>query len=248
MSKQEPVATHGQAAGPQDGASAGRSDEGWLRRNWREWVRPILVICLVLFSFRSAVADWNDVPTGSMNPSILPGDRVFVNKLAYDLKVPFTTIRIMRWSQPERGDTVVFHSPADELLLVKRVVAIAGDTIEMRNQRLHVNGRPAHYEVQERPGTREPRRVVFLEEDLWGHRHPIRLQQRSGPRGNFAPVQVPAGHVFVMGDNRDNSVDSRSFGLVDVDRILGQATHVVISVDPDAFYRPRWERFLQRLP
>src|ERR1043166_6941839 len=116
------------------------------RRWWREEIRPLLVLALVLFSLRSSFADWNDVPTGSMRPTILEGDRVFVNKLAYDLKVPFTTWHIAEWSNPQRGDIVVFFSPHDGKRLVKRVVGLPGDTIELRNNTLIINGDPVPYQ------------------------------------------------------------------------------------------------------
>src|ERR1041385_2356545 len=83
----------------------------WSDYLWREWAKPMLTCLLVVCAFRSAIADWNDVPTGSMKPTILEGDRVFVNKLAFDLKVPFTTWRIAKWSDPKRGEIVVFFSP-----------------------------------------------------------------------------------------------------------------------------------------
>src|SRR5262249_61738075 len=98
---------------------------------WREWLRPLLVVLVVLFAVRSAVADWNDVPTGSMKPTILEGDRIFVNKLAYDLKVPFLGWRLIRWADPNRGDIIVFRSPADGTRLVKRVVGVPGGTIPL---------------------------------------------------------------------------------------------------------------------
>ena len=97
--------------------------------------------------FRSAIADWNQVPTGSMKPTILEGDRVVVNKLAYDLKVPFTTWHISQWSDPMRGEIVTFYSPADEKLLIKRVIGVPGDVVEMRDNVLFVNGTQATYEL-----------------------------------------------------------------------------------------------------
>src|SRR5438270_2185523 len=109
------------------------------RKIWREWVRPLLVVLVVLFAVRSAVADWNDVPTGSMKPTILEGDRIFVNKLCYDLKIPFTRIHLSTWGNPRRGDVVVFFSPSDEIRLVKRVVGLPGDQIELRENHLFVN-------------------------------------------------------------------------------------------------------------
>src|SRR3954453_8779531 len=111
----------------------------------REEARPLLIMVLVLFAFRSAIADWNDVPTGSMKPTIIEGDRIFINKLAYDLKVPFTTWHLAQWSNPKRGDIVVFYSPHDEKRLVKRVVGLPGDLIEMKDEKLIINGEPVEY-------------------------------------------------------------------------------------------------------
>src|SRR5579862_787348 len=115
------------------------------RKLWREDLRPLLIAALVLFSIRSSFADWNVVPTGSMKPTILEGDRVFVNKLAYDLKVPFTTLHIAEWSAPQRGDIVVFYSPKDGTRLVKRVIGLPGDTVEMRADELIINGEKVAY-------------------------------------------------------------------------------------------------------
>src|SRR5688500_19941607 len=98
-------------------------------------IRVFLLMILIVSSLRSALADWNDVPTGSMKPTIQEGDRVVVNKLAYDLKVPFTTVNIFKWDDPKRGDIVVLFSPADGTRLVKRVVAVPGDQVEMREDR-----------------------------------------------------------------------------------------------------------------
>src|SRR4026208_847663 len=112
---------------------------------WRESAKSWLILILVTCIFRSAIADWNDVPTGSMKPTILEGDRVFVNKLAYDLKVPFTTWHLAEWSNPQRGEIVVFFSPRDEVRLVKRVVGVPGDVVELRNNSLILNGQPVEY-------------------------------------------------------------------------------------------------------
>src|SRR5262245_17523092 len=92
------------------------------RQFWDKEIRPLLILAIVLFSVRSSLADWNHVPTGSMKPTILEGDRVYVNKLAYDLKVPFTTWHLAEWGDPKRGDIVVFFSPSDNTRLVKRLV------------------------------------------------------------------------------------------------------------------------------
>jgi signal peptidase I len=112
---------------------------------WRKEIRWWILIGLVVFSLRSSLADWNDVPTGSMKPTILEGDRVLVNKLAYDLKVAFTTRHLAEWSNPHRGDVVVFFSPHDGARLVKRVVGVPGDIIELRNDGLILNGQAVEY-------------------------------------------------------------------------------------------------------
>jgi signal peptidase I len=100
---------------------------------WWEWAKPLLIVVAIMAPLRSVVADWNDVPSGSMRPTILVGDRIWVNKLAYDLKVPFSTVHVMTWSDPQRGDIIVFRSPADGKRLVKRVVAVPGDLVELRD-------------------------------------------------------------------------------------------------------------------
>ena len=122
-----------------------RSFRSGIRQWWRKEIRPLLVLLLIGFSVRSSLADWNDVPTGSMKPTILEGDRVWVNKLAYDLKAPFTTWHLAEWGNPRRGDIVVFFSPYDGKRLVKRVVGLPGDTIELRSNTLIINGQPVEY-------------------------------------------------------------------------------------------------------
>jgi signal peptidase I len=217
---------------------------------WREWIKPLLTILLVMGAIRSSLADWNDVPTGSMIPSICEGDRIFVNKLAYDLKVPFTTWRLARWGDPQRGDVVVCFSPHDGKRLVKRVIGLPGDVVAMEPGRLIVNGSPLP--VERRPANAYPRQglpadTAFADETLGHHTHPITISPSLPSRPTFGPVRVPAGQYFVMGDNRDNSFDSRFFGSVDRDAILGEALAIVLSFDPRHCYLPRWSRFFRAL-
>jgi signal peptidase I len=221
----------------------------WL---WQEWLRPLLVVGIVLGSFRSAVADWNDVPSGSMEPTILPGDRVFVNKLAYDLKVPFTTWQVARWGDPRRGDVVVLWSPHDGQRLVKRVVGIPGDVIEVRGHRLRVNGQPATYAaLPALLATAQDLKSLPIEdmaiEGVAGRSHAVMNATENGPGSDLEPIVVPPGSYFLMGDHRDNSFDSRFWGCADRRVIVGRAAAIVLSVDLRASYRPRWHRFFLSL-
>ncbi len=219
----------------------------------REEARPMLITVLVLFAFRSAVADWNDVPTGSMKPTIIEGDRVFVNKLAYDLKVPFTTWHLAAWDNPKRGEIVVFFSPYDGQRLVKRVVGVPGDRIELVNDQLFVNGQPAKYEplgsktINEIPVT-EQASHEFASETVQDCSHPVMSTPALRAPRTFGPITVPENQYFMMGDNRDNSFDSRFYGCVERNRIVGRASAVVISLDHTDHYLPRWHRFFTSLP
>jgi signal peptidase I len=223
-----------------------------VRRCWRKDIRPLLVTVLIVCSIRSSLADWNDVPTGSMKPTILEGDRVFVNKLAYDLKVPFTTLRLAQWSNPRRGEIVVFYSPHDGQRLVKRVVGLPGDTLELRRNRLILNGQPVDYrplaEELLRDVSPSDRAVqVFAGEQLPGRPHAVAAIPQVSAKRDFGPIVVPEEQYFMMGDNRDTSFDSRYFGAVERQRILGQATSVVLSFDKSRHWLPRWRRFFSGL-
>ena len=222
------------------------------RKLWRE-SRGLLLTILILTAVRSAIADWNDVPSGSMNPTIVEGDRVFVNKLAYDLKVPFTTWHIAQWSNPKRGDIVVFFSPADGIRLVKRVIGLPGDSIELVNDRLFVNGVPAAYEPlpdsvgRDVPATKIGPRFFANERAPNSPVHPVTILPRVPAKRSFGPIPVPEGHYFMMGDNRDNSNDSRFWGTVDRGQIVGRASMVMMSLDHQHYYAPRWHRFFTEL-
>jgi len=217
-------------------------------------MRSLIVLLLGMCSFRSAIADWNDVPSGSMKPTILEGDRVFVNKLAYDLKVPFTEIHLAEWANPARGDIVVFYGPDDGVRLIKRVVGLPGDRLTMVGNQLYINGQAVEHAddvklVSTDYKKENPLGGVLAEERLGKHEHPIAVQSWSEAMRDFpGGVTVPAGHYFMMGDNRDDSRDSRWFGFVDRKLIVGQALAVALSVNPSDSYKPRWQRFLSPLP
>lgn len=218
-------------------------------RLWREWIKPLAIVIIVCTSFRSAIADWNDVPTGSMKPTILEGDRILVNRLAYDLKIPYTTWHLLKWSDPKPGEIVVCYSPANGDRLVKRVIGVPGDEIEMRNNVVYINGKRLNYDRldehlinQIESGQQHHHR--FASETLGNHTHATMVTPRVRAARSFKPVSVPEGEYFVMGDNRDNSADSRFFGFVQRDQILGRSSRVALSLDPDRWYWPRWGRTL----
>ena len=222
------------------------------RRWWVKEIRPLLILAVVLFAIRSSLADWNDVPSGSMKPTILEGDRVYVNKLAYDLKVPFTTWHIAEWGNPQRGDIVVFYSPHDGKRLVKRVVGLPGDTLELRNDALILNGQPVEYrpvagELLRDVTPAERASHVFAAEQLPGRTHVVAAWPAVRAMRDFGPRRVPEGHYFMMGDNRDNSFDSRYYGAVERKRIVGRATAVVLSFDHKNYWLPRWHRSFNSL-
>jgi len=222
------------------------------RHWWRKEIRPLLILLLIGFSIRSSLADWNDVPTGSMKPTILEGDRVFVNKLAYDLKVPFTTWHLAEWGNPQRGDIVVFYSPHDGKRLVKRVIGLPGDTVELRNDQLRLNGAPVSYApldpaVSEALPTPERVRGVFATEQLPLRTHAVMAMPELPAKRTFGPVRVPEGHYFMMGDNRDNSFDSRFWGAVPRRQILGRTTAIALSFNRPDKLQPRWSRWFTAL-
>jgi signal peptidase I len=231
------------------------SNQSWRQKLagfWRKDGKSLLIMVLVLFAFRSAVADWNDVPTGSMKPTIIEGDRVLVNKLSYDLKFPFTTWHLLQWDNPKRGEIVVFFSPKDGIRLVKRVVGVPGDRIQLINNQLFVNGNPAQYEplpqkiVDAIPSDEQPSHK-FATETVQEKSHAVMVTPALSGAPNFGPITVGTNQYFMMGDNRDNSFDSRFYGCVDRKEIVGRASAVVISLDHDHHFSPRWHRFFSKL-
>ncbi|MFP4224445.1 MAG: signal peptidase I [Phycisphaeraceae bacterium] len=204
-----------------------------LRRLWI-WARPMVFTVLVVASVRSAVADYNPVPTGSMLPTIVQGDHITVNKLAYGLKLPLTNISLGHWSEPERGDVVTFWSPEDGQRMVKRVVGLPGDTVALADGRLIVNSQFARYSG--------PLGRTAVRETIAGRTHLVRFVPTRPVKRDFGPVRVPPGHYFMLGDNRDNSRDSRFFGTVPGSAITGEAFGVALSLDPGRAFAPRWDR------
>ena len=224
----------------------------FLHKTWKECRVTILIIVFVVIPVKSSLADWNWVPTGSMNPTILDGDLIYVNKLAYDLRFPLTMHRLAKWSDPQRGDIVIFFSPDDGTRLVKRVIGQPGDTIEMRHNVLYLNAEPIAYtRVDSEYKDDLPRNLrnksIIAIEDLDGFTHPVMSVPSIPATRSFGPVTVPEDHYFVMGDNRDNSRDSRYFGFVERQSIVGKAKGVIGSFDITDKFQPRFDRFFAAL-
>ena len=216
----------------------------WIRNN-----RGFLIFLLLFGLFRTAVADWNPIPSGSMRPTILEGDMVLVNRLAFNLKVPLTNIVVARTGEPKRGDIVTFFSPKNGTRLIKRVVGLPGDTVEMRDKVVIVNGSPASYTPV---GTATEQAAASVRVDA------LRLDEKTGQKDhvvqwlnipanpandNFGPLLIPPDRYLMLGDNRDNSADSRYFGLVPRQLLIGHAVAILGSADIKGNWAPRFERF-----
>ena len=224
----------------------------YVARLWKEWRLTVFFIVFILIPVKSSLADWNWVPTGSMNPTILEGDLIYVNKIAYDLRFPLTLHRLAKWSDPQRGDIVVCFSPEDETRLVKRIIALPGDTFELKNNLIILNGQPLTYSTlnpryKKYLSTEQKPASAFATEHLDEICHPVMSTPSLRAMRNFGPVTVPQGHYFVLGDNRDNSRDSRYFGFIERNAIIGKAKGTIVSFDITDNCRPRIGRFFDAI-
>ncbi|MDJ0764693.1 MAG: signal peptidase I [Myxococcota bacterium] len=177
----------------------------------------ILVAALIVLVARASIADHYVVPTGSMEPTVHAGDRIVVNKLAYGVRIPLTNAYLLAINQPKVGHVVVLDSPKDSKVLLKRVVAGPGDVVSLRNGVITLNN------------TRVPISLdrARVKEHLQGVTHEIYLDLGGGP--DFGPVRLPPNKYLVVGDNRGQSLDGRSFGLIPSQAILGRAVGVYFS-------------------
>jgi signal peptidase I len=175
---------------------------------------PIAAAGAVVFAARTTLADHYIVPSGSMEPTVEVGDRILVDKLAFGVRLPITDTYLLPTGEPRPGDVVVLTSPETGVTLLKRVVAGPGDTVAVRDGQVELNGVMARVEHQQGGDY----------EELGQARHPLRIGAHGGP--DFGPVKVPPGSYLVMGDNRGNSHDGRSFGFVKRDAIRGRAVRV----------------------
>jgi len=217
-------------------------------KNWIRENKGFLVFLALFGIFRTAVADWNPIPSASMHPNLLEGDVVFVNRLAYNVKVPLTDIVLTRTGEPQRGDIVTFSSPQNGTRLIKRLIAVPGDRVEMRNEQLIINGQPAAYAGESSgsesiSGVGDLAAVRVNESFAGGASHQIQILPQVNARRDFAPITIPAGQYLMLGDNRDNSQDSRYIGLVPRELLIGRAVRILASADIKNKWEPRFNRF-----
>jgi signal peptidase I len=215
----------------------------YLTAFWRD-NRKFLLILASIVCFKSAVADLNSISGRSMQPTLLDGDKVWVNKLAYDLKIPFTGISLMEIGDPQRGDIVIIDSEAAGKRLIKRIIGVPGDTVYMRNNMLIVNG-----EIVDHTVLSEGHDGIVITEHLFDQTHQALLTSPRNRRltRSYGPARVPEDHFFVLGDNRDNSADRRLYSFIPRSQLVGRSSSVVFSLDNEHSFRPRTERFMADL-
>jgi signal peptidase I len=206
------------------------------RRTLVEYSQSFFPVLLFVLVIRSFVFEPFRIPSGSMMPTLLQGDFIFVKKYAYGLRLPVTETKIIETGEPERGDVVVFRLPADPTVnYIKRVVGLPGDQIVYERHRLLINGKTVTIEQAADATPAQPR---FIEQ-LGDRRHDILITNPaySVKDGSYT---VPEGHYFVMGDNRDNSRDSRFIGSIPESHLVGEAVRIWMHVDGLSW--PRWDR------
>lgn len=194
-----------------------------MKSRFREYAESIIAAVILALLIRSFVIQAFKIPSGSMIPTLLVGDHIMVNKFVYGIKVPFTDIRILPLRAPSRGDIIVFRYPMDKKKdFIKRVVGIEGDVVEIRDKIVFINGEP-------------------WEGSYGVHNDSAILPGSVSPRDNFGPVSVPKDSLFTLGDNRDQSRDSRFWGFVDLNEVKGSSFIIYWSWDEDNHW-PRWRR------
>jgi len=219
----------------------------------RDYIESLIIAIVLALVIRFFIFTAYKIPTASMWPTLRAGDFVFAYKLPYGLRLPFADKKWFAFSTPKRGEVIVFRYPGDESIsYIKRVVAIPGDTIAIRKKRLIVNNQMAKYsEAQESEITHSSElsgQFLVLQEDLLDSKRYVTISTKDA-KENFGPEVVPAGSIFVMGDNRDSSDDSRYWGMIPIDNIDGKIFAIWLSLDwqsePGGWPSVRWSRLLK---
>jgi len=189
----------------------------------REYTQAIIIAIIIAFFIRTFFVQAFKIPSGSMIPTLQIGDWLLVNKVMYGIKIPVLRKTLIPFTKPKRGDVVVFIYPMDRSKdFIKRVVGVGGDIIEIKNKKIYINGTPF--------------------DDTHGiYTDSLILPRSMQPRDNFGPVKVPNGHIFAMGDNRDNSYDSRFWGFVNLKDVVGKAFIIYWSWNREN-HNLRWDR------
>ncbi len=215
---------------------------------YKEWIEPFLIAAAVALFIRQFGVEAFKIPSGSMIPTLTIGDHLLVNKFVYGPRIPFTDTRIFAGKAPKRGEIIVFRFPRDESKnFIKRVVGLPGDKIELRKGKLFINDKLVAVTAvgvydgdDQRSGPPYYDKPMLLDEQLGPVKHAILYLHDQA--GSYGPTLVPEDSVFVMGDNRDNSQDSRFWGFVKQNKILGRALIIYWSWDGDHGRWVRWER------
>ena len=193
----------------------------------KEWLEPILIALVLVVIIKIFIVQNFKIPSGSMEDTLLVGDRLFAVKFIYGAKIPFINHRIFKIRDPKPGDIIVFKFPEDpSLSYIKRCIAVGGQTFEIRDKKVYVDG-----ELQ-----KLPEHAKFIDRNILDDK-----------RDNYGPITVPEGNFFMMGDNRDNSRDSRYWGFLPYENLMGKALFIYWSTDPDVeiydiFHKVRWRR------
>ncbi len=214
---------------------------------YKEWVEPFLIAAVVALFIRQFVVEAFKIPSGSMIPTLTIGDHLLVNKFVYGPRIPFTDSRIFTWKEPKRGDIIVFKYPEnEEKNFIKRVIGVPGDKIQIVKGKLLINDQPVQIAPTALPSDKSVEagitfgKPMVYEEQLNSVKHQIQYLTDQSQK-NDGPWLGPKDSVFVMGDNRDNSQDSRFWGFVHYNKILGKALIIYWSWDGDDRW-VRWER------
>lgn len=198
----------------------------------KDWLEPIIIALVLVVIIKTFIIQNFKIPSSSMEDTLLVGDRLFALKFIYGTRIPFTNYRILKIRDPKPGDVIVFKYPEDPSKdYIKRCIAVGGQTIEIRDKKVYVDG-----EIQ-----KFPEHAKFIDHNI--------LPMRLGPRDNLPLIKIPEENIFVMGDNRDNSNDSRYWNFVPYENLKGKALFLYWSLDPDVpvydiFHKVRWKRML----
>jgi signal peptidase I len=197
----------------------------------KEYIEPIAIAILIALFIRTFIVQAFKIPSSSMEPTLQVGDHILVSKFIYGIRIPFTKIKLLDFKTPQRGDTIVFiytkdpSGPSKDF--IKRVIGVDGDRVDVEGDKVYINGKKI--------------------EDPWGYYDMKNEWRRKlGPVGPYEHVVVPKDHLFVLGDNRDNSQDSRFWGFVHLNEVKGKAFIIYFSWDGNAqnlFDKVRWGRF-----